>query len=129
MRGGIGEMPYYRRVRFKDMNVPLSDHATRIFERHFGRLPEPSDPVFFNPDSPRPEPMTDSQAQRLREHILASLRQSGATSESIYVFARTGVIVTREDGRLSMVGPASEIDGAVAEYRAQEQAARSRLIS
>ncbi len=55
----------------------LREHRDRFIEK-FGREPGPGDPVFFDPDSPVPVPITED---RLRKELTDACEKAGFDDE------------------------------------------------
>jgi hypothetical protein len=85
----------------------------RSFREKFGREPGPKDPLFFNPDSLRPEPFRLEEFQQDTE---AAMVLAGIRPEIIYAHKKTGLILTEDN--YSKVPPSAlaEWEAAIQEY-------------
>lgn len=93
----------YERISRRDVDVihmNVSAKAAfqaqlRAFEEKFGRPPEPSDPVFFDPDADEPVVMSPAGAEQAG---VASLEAAGINPAWIYAYQHTGGLLPRFDG-------------------------------
>jgi hypothetical protein len=83
------------------------------FLRKFGREPNSSDPVFFDPDSDTPAPV---ELTRFADEVVNALAGMGTDPAFIYAFRRTGLIVTPESERLLTAAERQAWKAALAEY-------------
>ena len=90
----------------------------KAFEAKFGRPPGPNDPVFYNPDSDVPEPMSKQQVAEYDAAIGDAMRAAGLDPALVYAFEKTGFIATKENWTLLDTGRRREWLDAVAEYHA-----------
>jgi hypothetical protein len=67
----------------------------RRFEEKFGRPPSPDDPIFFDPDSDEPTPLSLLEAER---ESTALLEAAGVHPAWIYANQHTGGLLPRPDG-------------------------------
>src|SRR5208337_3014416 len=70
------------------------DAIRLAFAHKFARLPEGSDPVFFDPEAGEPHSLPSSARQRL---LLEAMLGTGTAPQIIYAFCRTGFAVFQED--------------------------------
>jgi hypothetical protein len=79
--------------------VPAAADAIRAqyrrFEEKFGRPPGPDDPIFFNPDSDEPTPLSLLDAER---ESTALLEAAGIHPAWVYANQHTGGLLPRPDG-------------------------------
>jgi hypothetical protein len=90
----------------------------KAFEAKFGRPPGPNDPVFFNPDSDVPEPMSGQQIAEYEAAIGDAMRAAGLAPAMVYAYERTGFIATEKNWHLMDKSGQQEWLDAIAEYDA-----------
>ena len=61
-----------------------------------GRDWGPNDPVFFDPDSPEPLPMS---AAKVEADVVEAMRKAGTPAQIIYAYKRTGGLLLMEGMR------------------------------
>jgi len=71
------------------------------FKEKFGRLPEPGEPIFFNPDASTPEYLSDAQVFEQQRSVRAAMGKAHFNPKGFHEFTN-GVFLTEEDwGKLS----------------------------
>jgi len=90
----------------------------KAFEAKFGRPPGPNDPVFFDPDSDVPAPMSKQQVAEYEAAIGDAMRAAGLDPAMVYAYEKTGFVATKENWPLLDAGQRKEWLDAVAEYKA-----------
>jgi hypothetical protein len=92
------------------------------FREKFGRDPGPNDPVFFDPDTTEPVPMS---AVKVEAETIEAMRKAGTPSQIIYAYKRTGGLLLREDMRDHWPPDrVKEWDDAINEYFAIEESSK-----
>jgi hypothetical protein len=112
-----------RRVKLHPRAIEAIESQICRFREKFGRDPEPDEPIFFDPDSDVPVPM--SQA-KIDEIVLETMRRAGTSPEFAYAYRKTGLLSF--GGDMSCWDPEDrrEWEAAVAEYGEMERAAKQR---
>jgi site-specific recombinase XerD len=95
-------MVYFkRRSKGKSKAVPLNAEAQRAiqeqlrkFREKFGRDAGPEDPIFFDPDTDTPQPISKAGLDEMTGQILSAAGKAGVRPELIYAMKKTGRIVT-----------------------------------
>jgi hypothetical protein len=84
--------------------IPLPPEAVEIlksqkevFIKKFGRPPNGNDPVFFDPASDTPVPMSE---QKLEDEMLVAMDTAGVRPDLIWIWLKTGLIATEDNLRL-----------------------------
>jgi integrase len=83
------------------------------FRQKFGRDPGPNDPVFFDPDSDVPAPMSEDYIKR---ETVTAMTEAGISPVAIYAYRRTGLIVSEENYARLSPEERAEWNAAVEEY-------------
>jgi integrase len=99
-----------RKTRIVHLDPETASELQRLkheFKRKFGRDPGPDDPLFFDPDSDEPKPIS---ADVMTREIAAAMIRANIEPAKIYAFQKTG--------RLSFSSPEDEAEwnAAVEEY-------------
>ena len=107
------------RVRPKRLPIhPKVQHALEqqfeAFRRKFGREPGPGDPVFFDPDSEGPEPLSEV---RMEEEFVRAATVAGLDPAIIFAYVKTGMLVTEHNLDQWSPEDLAEWDAAIAEGR------------
>ncbi|MBM1814526.1 hypothetical protein [Pseudosulfitobacter pseudonitzschiae] len=82
-----------RSVEISPDLVEALELQREVFVSKFGREPEPTDPIFFDPDSDTPTQMSE---QQLGDQLLEAMRQAQLPGHLIYAYEVTGQILTEE---------------------------------
>src|ERR1022692_631728 len=85
-----------RTVKLNPETLAILQGQLQEFRVKFGREPGPKDPLFFNPDSLKPEPF---RLDEVRAETEAAMVLAGIRPEIVYAHRKTGLIVTRESYR------------------------------
>jgi hypothetical protein len=85
----------------------------------FGRDPVQGDPIFFDPDSDTPKPLTDPAQAEADAELLAALEEIGAPPSIIYAVRKTRRLVTEENEKDLTATQREEWDRAINEYEAR----------
>lgn len=85
----------------------------RRFERKFGRPPGPDDPIFFDPDSDEPAPLSLLDAER---ESTGMLEAAGVHPAWIYANQHTGGLLPRPDGTFADPANTRDWDQAIERY-------------
>lgn len=90
---------------------------TEAFRRKFGRDMGSQDPLFFDPDADRPQPLSDENHEQLIEEMTTVMEEAGIHPAHIYAFRKTGRMVSEEN--LDRLSPAElkEWHSALREYK------------
>jgi hypothetical protein len=75
------------KVDFEDL-MRLQREA---FVAKFGREPGPDDPILFDPDADNPQVWNESET---RKQMVQGMREVGIPPQLIFIYERTGLIVT-----------------------------------
>lgn len=68
-----------------------------MFESKFRRQPNPDDPIFWDPDSPTPVPMSNSV---FLEMVCSVLAATGTAPAIVHAVRRTGMVMTSQTAEL-----------------------------
>jgi len=103
--------------------IPLSPEARVVIERQlaafrkkFGREPALTDPIFFDPDSDEPRPISQQTQDEDERGIVEAMATVGIDPALIYAFKKTGRIVTATNKRLLSEQEMAEWEDAIDEY-------------
>ena len=82
-------------------SIPVSPETLELikeqqasFRQKFGREPGPNDPIFFDPDADRPQPMN---VEAYKEAMIRVMGDAGLPGDLIYAFQKTGRLVSEEN--------------------------------
>jgi hypothetical protein len=101
-----------------DEMVEALKRQSKAFETKFGRPPGPNDPVFFNPDSHVPEPMSEQQIAEHGAIVGDAMRKVGVDPAVVYAYEALGFLATEKNWHLLDAGQRQEWLDAIAEYEA-----------
>lgn len=86
------------------ISIPLPVQAVELlkaqkeaFIKKFGRPPSGDDPIFVDPSSDTPAPISE---QKFEDHMLVAMDKAGIRPELMWVWLKTGLIPTKENQRL-----------------------------
>lgn len=100
-------------VKMNPETLAIVQNQLQEFRVKFGREPGPKDPIFFNPDSLKPEPF---RLDEFSEESEKAMVLAGIRPEIVYAHRKTGLIVSEESyGKLPKSAQA-EWNAAVEEY-------------
>jgi hypothetical protein len=74
-----------------ELKAALEDQL-RSFREKFGREPGPGDPLFFDPDSATPQPISSKQMDEISQQISQVMGDVGIDPAHIYATQKTGRI-------------------------------------
>src|SRR5579872_3897700 len=94
----------------------LLDEQRVAFRKKFGREPEPTDPIFFDPECAYPRPQGQQQQDHFEQEILAAMVEVGIDPAMIYAFKKTGRIVTAHNQQFLSKEELAEWENAIDEY-------------
>jgi hypothetical protein len=115
-RQGITKIAITERTR------EILEAPRQRFREKFGRDPGPSDPVFFDPDTSEPVPMS---AVEVEAETIEAMRKAGTPPQIIYAYKRTGGLLLMETMREHWPPDrVKEWDDAINEYFAIEEASK-----
>jgi len=103
-----------RRIPLSPEAVEAIERQLEAFRRKFGRDPNDSDPILFDPDAEEPVPLSDEKYERM---VIEAMVEVGISQAMIFAFKRTGRIVTESNKHLLTPEELREWNDAVAEYR------------
>ena len=83
------------------------------FRKKFGRDPGPEDPVFFDPSADTPQPLDMEEGEA---GIIEGMVAVGIDPAIIYVYRKTGLMVSEENRELIPEEDLDEWAAALAEY-------------
>ncbi len=111
-------------MRKNEKIYPLSPEIRSLIERQrtefkkkFGREPGPDDPIFFDPDSDEPAPISQKKQVEYDRVLVAAMIKVGVDPALIYAFKKTGRIVTEKNQHFLSKREMAEWTDAVEEYR------------
>ena len=104
--------------------IPVSEETMELlkkqqaaFRQKFGREPGPNDPIFFDPDADRPQPMN---VETYKEAMIRVMGDAGLPGDLIYAFQKTGRLVSEENQEFLTDAELKEWNDAIAEYYERE---------
>lgn len=103
-----------RVVKMSDKTAGMMEAQLERFAEKFGRKPGPNDPIFFDPDSDTPVPLSE---EKMKAEGTAHFRAVGMSEETIYAWEKTGMIVVSGNEGLFTDEDLQEWEAAVKEYR------------
>jgi len=106
----------YKRVHLSPAGRAAIEAARRRFREKFGRLPGPTDPLFFDPDSDEPQMIS---VDDFDDPMIDMLEAAGISSAWLYAYERTGGLLPRYDGSFASEWDRSEWNKVIAEYRTE----------
>ena len=65
-----------RKIRLNDEALAALKAQKELFVKKFGREPGPSDPVFFDPDSDVPIPMSEEKIDSILKKAYSALKSN-----------------------------------------------------
>ena len=102
-----------RRVPLSPEALEAIERQLEAFRRKFGRDPNDSDPILFDPDAADPVPLSDEKYERM---MIEAMAEVGISQAMIFAFKRTGRIVTESNKHLLTPEELREWNDAVDEY-------------
>ncbi|WP_290748176.1 hypothetical protein [Amaricoccus sp.] len=108
----------------KELEKQLRKQKKRFIKK-FGREPGPNDPIFFNPDTDNPEPITEAQVEEMARAMLKAMISSGLPAHLIYAYQKTGLVVSEEGYKNISPEDRAAYNSAIDEYFAIEKASSS----
>jgi hypothetical protein len=102
-----------RAVKMSAATLSIIQSQAQQFRAKFGREPGPNDPIFFNPDSLKPEPF---RLDEFTEETEAAMVLAGIRPEIVYAHRKTGLIVSEENYGTLPKSALAEWEAAVEEY-------------
>ncbi len=102
----------------------LIERQRTEFQKKFGREPGPDDPIFFDPDSDVPAPISQQKLDEYNHVLVTSMIKVGVDPALIYAFKKTGRLVTEKNQRFLSKREMAEWTDAVEEYRLWVDAGR-----
>ena len=116
-----------RKRRTKAGRIPLTPRAQEIvnsqlaaFREKFGRVPGPTDPVFFDPDADEPREL---DADAMERAMIDAMAASGVAPQIIFAYARTGMLVSESNQEQWSDEDMAQWDAAIDEFFALEDKA------
>ena len=107
-----------KRYDLSDKGVAMIEKQLRLFKKTFGRDPEGSEPIFFDPEiTDKPTPINTAKYEAA---IVEALEKSNIDPAFIYAFKQTGLLVTQENEKLLTPADKQEWADAVKSYRLME---------
>ncbi len=100
-------------VRLGAESAALLEHQRRQFEEKFGRPMGPDDPVFFDPDSDEPRPISLLDAEH---NGVAMLEAAGVSPAWIYAHQHTEGLLPLPDGSFATARDEAEWNEAIDRY-------------
>ncbi len=104
-------------------SVPLSPEMRAVieqrlaaFRRKFGREPNPTDPIFFDPDADELRPISQQTQDEYERATVEAMSTAGIDPALVYAYKRTGRIVTEKNKRLLSERELDEWNDAIDEY-------------
>jgi tetratricopeptide (TPR) repeat protein len=101
----------------------IEDHLA-LFKEKFGRDPAPNDPLFFDPDAPSPRPFS---IKKLHRETIEAMRKAQIPEHHIFVFDKTGFILTEENYDKLTPEEQDEVESAYAEYFEKKKGKNNKL--
>ena len=98
----------------------------KAFRKKFGRDPRPDERVFFDPTSDIPIAVSERELACSTRDLL---RRAKAPPHVVYIYKKTGRVVTPSNFDLIPPEGLAEVRAALEEYRALEQRAQARSKS
>jgi len=89
----------------------MLDRKQHFIEK-FGREPGPEDPVFFDPDSDKPQEISEEQIDSMMNEALSA---AGVDPAVVYAYNKTGLLVSEENLHLMSEEDLAEWNQAVEE--------------
>ena len=119
-------MAYFkRRKKGEPKTIPLNAETQRAiqeqlrkFREKFGRDAGPEDPIFFDPDVDKPQPISKAGLDEMTGQILSAAGKAAVRPELIYAMKKTGRIVTESNQHLLTDEELQEWQSAIEEYLA-----------
>jgi hypothetical protein len=111
------------KIKLHPRAIAALERQLEAFRKKFGREPGPNDPVFFDPDTDVPVPMS---MEKMEAQALEALLDAGAPPEFTYAYKKTGMLSVSGDVSMWAKDRREEWEAAVAEYRLMEEAAQSK---
>ena len=105
-----------KRVPIPPVVRELLEKQRAAFRKQFSREPEPTDPIFFDPNCPYPKPVSQQQQDGVEQEILAAMANVGIDPAIMYAFRKTGRIVTAHNQQFLSKEELTEWQDAVEEY-------------
>lgn len=106
--------------RYSTRNFRLPPHIAEMFEqlhdefrKKFGREPEDSDPIFFDPDAETPMPM---DLKKVHQQTLEVMREANTPKHLVYIYEKTGRILSQESYERLDYFEKKEVDDAYDEF-------------
>jgi hypothetical protein len=100
-------------IRLDRAGAAMLEAQARRFEEHFGRPPGPDDPLFFDPGTDQPQPVS---LPSLESATVGMLEAAGICSAWIYAYQHTDGLLPRLDGSFATDRDQAEWDEAVGRY-------------
>ena len=101
-------------LKLSEEAMGLLEQQRQAFREKFGRDPLPEDPVWFDPDSAKPRPLT---RQKFKATLVTAMRKAGTDPAFIHAFRKTGILVTATNVLLFSPEEVEQWTAAVEEYR------------
>src|SRR5579884_1926314 len=105
-----------KRVPIPPVVRELLEKQRAALRKQFSREPEPTDPIFFDPDCAYPTPLSQEQQDNVEQEILAAMVEVGIDPAIVYAFKKTGRIVTAHNQQFLSKEELDEWEDAVEEY-------------
>jgi len=105
-----------KRVLLPPLVRELLEKQRAAFRKQFSREPEPTDPIFFDPDCAYPRPLSQRQQDDVEQEILAAMVEVGINPAVVYAVKKTGRIVTAHNQQFLSKEELDEWQDAVKEY-------------
>jgi hypothetical protein len=102
-----------RHVRLSPEALEAIERQLEAFRRKFGRDPNDSDPILFDPVADQPVPLSEQKYERM---MIEAMAEVGISQAMIFAFKRTGRIVTEGNKHLLTPEELREWNDAVDEY-------------
>ena len=112
-KGDIERTDYDDGTRTLSMSPEMEEafeEQRKRFTEKFGREPGADDPIFFDPDSDTPQPISE---QKYTEGLVDAMREAGIDERLIKAYKKTGFIVTEENKDLLTPEELAEFEAAL----------------
>lgn len=97
--------------------VQAVEHQMEAFRKKFHREMGPDDPLFFDPDSDTPEPISEAKmAAMFMELVSEAAKKTDIRPEILYAMRKTGRMVTEQNKHLLTREAREEWNAAIDEY-------------
>jgi hypothetical protein len=106
-----------KRLHITDEARSAIDKQKEAFMNKFGREPSGDDPLFFDPNSPEPMPLTEDSVAEMMEQFAVAAVAAGISADLVYATKKTGMMVTEDNYDQWSNKDLREWEAALQEYR------------